>query len=285
MTRAQGRAPATYIRLSDADWDEVGREYMAGETAGVLGRRWRVSPSSIYRHAQLRGWTKRRDASAGARAHAEAAKAATLEVAAGGGAEPVAPEPSAMATRAMEAAAEALVAGRMAEADRLVRLAGRLGATADAERARARAQAEAEEEGRARLAAALGAPSPEAAMLRDLMDEQRAEALAAGRRGRAARLAGVAAALDAAGPAPAGMAAGPGALLEAALEQAARALASGRLEDARRLGALAESLSRTAARAQTALSAGAICAILFDETRERAMFGVSPDRPGTPSGR
>lgn len=67
MAHADPQAPATYYRLTPEIWAEIGEAYKRGATARKLAQRWKVSPSSIYRHARLGGWTKRDNAEAIAR--------------------------------------------------------------------------------------------------------------------------------------------------------------------------------------------------------------------------
>jgi hypothetical protein len=63
MTYAHPGAPAHHFRLDAAAWAEIGKAYCAGATATALGLKWKVSPSTIYRQAKLRGWSKRVHAS------------------------------------------------------------------------------------------------------------------------------------------------------------------------------------------------------------------------------
>jgi hypothetical protein len=65
-------ARPTWFRLSDASWAKVAAEYKNGATAAELSAKWKVSPSSVYRHACQDGWTKKVHGDAVARAHAEA---------------------------------------------------------------------------------------------------------------------------------------------------------------------------------------------------------------------
>jgi hypothetical protein len=145
VTRAHSEAPPTWYRLSEESWAEIREAYRGGATARELGARWRVSPTSIYRHACVGGWTKKASADALARAHAgeisaeEAADAAGLTPAP---AEPVEATPSAMRERAMRDLGRALAAGRYQEAQTLAKLVEQLGRLAEAEPA-APAQAQA----------------------------------------------------------------------------------------------------------------------------------------------
>ncbi|MBX9460345.1 MAG: hypothetical protein KL785_03785 [Brevundimonas sp.] len=70
MTRAYVEAPATHYRLSDETWAIIAEEYRDGATAKDLGAKWKVAPSSVYRHACKDGWTKKSMGDARARAHA-----------------------------------------------------------------------------------------------------------------------------------------------------------------------------------------------------------------------
>lgn len=75
MSKSHPDAPATWFRLSEASWAQVAEEYKNGATAGELGAKWKVSASSVYRHACKDGWTKKGHSDAVAREHAEAAEA------------------------------------------------------------------------------------------------------------------------------------------------------------------------------------------------------------------
>jgi len=75
MVYASADAPPTWYRLSPESWAEIRRDYQNGATARELAGRWRVSASSIYRHACEEGWTKKNDGDAKARAHAGAVAA------------------------------------------------------------------------------------------------------------------------------------------------------------------------------------------------------------------
>lgn len=72
MSRAIRDAPATYFRLAPESLAEIREAYRAGATAHALAIKWKVSPSTIYRHATLGGWQKKRDGDAISRAHARA---------------------------------------------------------------------------------------------------------------------------------------------------------------------------------------------------------------------
>jgi hypothetical protein len=80
MTDHSSEAPPTYLRLSPASWAEVGEAYVNGATAKELAALWKTSPSSIYRHAGLEGWTKKAQGDAVARAHVAARRAEAQRV-------------------------------------------------------------------------------------------------------------------------------------------------------------------------------------------------------------
>ncbi|CAN1513855.1 hypothetical protein MCEMIH16_00881 [Caulobacteraceae bacterium] len=130
MTRAVPDAPATHFRLSEESWAEIAAAYRNGATARELGARWKVSPTTIYRYACRDGFTKKRDSDAIARAHAEAiANEETADLAARDVQTVPLPDihPEALKQRALEDMARAMAAGRVAEAERLGRLALTLG--------------------------------------------------------------------------------------------------------------------------------------------------------------
>ena len=133
MTRAHEEAPATWFRLSEESWAEVRREYQAGASAPQLARKWRVSPTSIYRHACKEGWTKKAGGDAAARDHAEgweavqAAAVADLFTPQAGEADASAAD---LSHQAVQAAGRAMKQGRLAEAQGLARLAEALGRVA-----------------------------------------------------------------------------------------------------------------------------------------------------------
>lgn len=85
MSRSHPDARPTWFRLSEASWAQVAEEYKNGATAAELGAKWKVSASSVYRHACKHGWTKKahgdelaREHAAAAEAQAEAARRAAL---------------------------------------------------------------------------------------------------------------------------------------------------------------------------------------------------------------
>lgn len=131
MSRSRPDTPPTWFRLSDASWAEIAAEYQNGATAAELARKWKVSPTSVYRHACKDGWTKKAGSDAVARAHAEAETVANSP----------APRPNAMGVvddtppstapadlraAAMARLAAAIKDGRDHEALRLTTLADRL---------------------------------------------------------------------------------------------------------------------------------------------------------------
>lgn len=81
MANADPEAPATYYRLTPDIWAEIGEAYKRGATARTLAQRWKVSPSSIYRHAGAQGWTKRDNAELMARESMAEDAARTADVA------------------------------------------------------------------------------------------------------------------------------------------------------------------------------------------------------------
>lgn len=80
MSRTLPDAPATHFRLSAESRAKVEAEYRAGRTAPVIGAKWRISPSTVYRWAREGGWTKRDAGDAAARAHAQAVEAEEAEM-------------------------------------------------------------------------------------------------------------------------------------------------------------------------------------------------------------
>jgi hypothetical protein len=75
MTRAYVEAPATHYRLSPETWAIIGEEYRNGAMARDVAAKWKVAPSSVYRHACKDGWTKKTMGDARARAHARMVEA------------------------------------------------------------------------------------------------------------------------------------------------------------------------------------------------------------------
>jgi hypothetical protein len=60
MTRRNPERPPgpSYYRLPEASWTMIRDEYLSGWTAKEIAAKWRVSPTSVYRHACNNGWTK-----------------------------------------------------------------------------------------------------------------------------------------------------------------------------------------------------------------------------------
>jgi hypothetical protein len=60
MTRRNPERPPgpSYYRLPEASWTMIRDEYLSGWTAKEIGAKWRVSPTSVYRHASDGGWNK-----------------------------------------------------------------------------------------------------------------------------------------------------------------------------------------------------------------------------------
>ena len=56
--RHQDDPNPTWFRLSAETWALIRDEYVAGATARALAKKYRTSPSSIYRHAVAEHWTK-----------------------------------------------------------------------------------------------------------------------------------------------------------------------------------------------------------------------------------
>jgi hypothetical protein len=145
MTDHSSEAPPTYLRLSPASWAEVGEAYVNGATAKELAALWKTSPSSIYRHAGLEGWTKKQRGDAVARAHVAARRAEADERRAAGtalpsrrradgvaaasasdGGPPLSSDPADLRAAALTRLASAIHEGRDHEALRLSALAQRL---------------------------------------------------------------------------------------------------------------------------------------------------------------
>lgn len=75
MSKSHPDARPTWFRLSDDSWAMIAEEYKNGATAAELGAKWKVSPTSIYRHACKNGWTKKAHGDEVAREHAAAFEA------------------------------------------------------------------------------------------------------------------------------------------------------------------------------------------------------------------
>jgi len=143
MTDHSSETPPTYFRLSPASWAEIGEAYRNGASAKELSALWKVSPGSIYRHAQVEGWTKKAQGDAVARAHVAARRAEADERRAAGtasparrrsdgapsasdGGPPLSSDPADLKAAALERLAAAIHAGRDHEALRLSALVQRL---------------------------------------------------------------------------------------------------------------------------------------------------------------
>jgi hypothetical protein len=143
MTRKIEEAQPTWFRLSEDSWNEIREAYRNGATAKELAVRWKVSPSSIYRHAWEGGWSKKRSADADARAHAAAIAEeeradqtrpdpeAGLFGPPGEGDEAMLGDPAALAEQAMAASVRAMRARLFAEAEKLARLSEAYGRMAE----------------------------------------------------------------------------------------------------------------------------------------------------------
>ena len=142
MTRKIEEAQPTWFRLSEDSWNEIREAYRNGATAKELAVRWKVSPSSIYRHAWQGGWSKKRSADADARAHASAIAdeeradqtrpdAPSLFGPPGEGDEATLGDPAALAEQAMAASVRAMRARLFAEAEKLARLSETYGRMAE----------------------------------------------------------------------------------------------------------------------------------------------------------
>ena len=129
VTVAQARAldpQATYLRLTPECWDMIGAAYMNGTTAKQLAVKWKVSPTSIYRHAGLVGWTKKaKSRRIAAEAAAHAAAAADRPAPTPSEPEPLDPlyQPEEVVALALGAVARCLQTERYADAERMGRLA------------------------------------------------------------------------------------------------------------------------------------------------------------------
>jgi hypothetical protein len=136
MSKSHPNAPPTWFRLSQASWAEIATEYRNGATAAELARKWKVSPTSIYRHACKDGWTKKANSDAVARAHAQAAAddgplappfdEISRANDASEEASPLSTAPAALRDAALARLAAAIHDGRDHEALRLTTLADRL---------------------------------------------------------------------------------------------------------------------------------------------------------------
>jgi hypothetical protein len=143
MTRKIEEAQPTWFRLSEDSWAEIREAYRNGATAKELAVRWKVSPSSIYRHAWEGGWSKKRSADGEARAHAAAIAEeeradqtrpdpeAGLFGPPGEGDAAMLADPAALAEQAMAASVRAMRARLFAEAEKLARLSEAYGRMAE----------------------------------------------------------------------------------------------------------------------------------------------------------
>lgn len=125
MIKNRPNGHATHFRLSPESWLLILEAYRDGATAKELAARWKVAPGTIYRYVRERGFTKKANSDAIARAHAQAMEDEEAEALARRHdpmiAEPDS-DPAALRKQAMADMARALAAGRTAEADRLGRL-------------------------------------------------------------------------------------------------------------------------------------------------------------------
>jgi hypothetical protein len=130
MSRHQDDAPPTWFRLSEESWAEIGEAYRNGATARTLAAKWKVSPTSIYRHACKDGWSKKAHGDAVARAHVAAVRAeadARREVATAPTPDPpLSTDPADLRQVAMARLAQAIHGGREDEALRLTNLVQKL---------------------------------------------------------------------------------------------------------------------------------------------------------------
>lgn len=130
MIKNRPNSHATHFRLSPESWIEILEAYRNGATAKELAARWKVAPGTIYRYVRERGFTKKANSDAVARAHAQRIADEEAEVLARRD-DPAMTEldsdPAALRRQAMDDMARALAAGRTAEADRLGRLILTLG--------------------------------------------------------------------------------------------------------------------------------------------------------------
>lgn len=130
MIKNRPNGHATHFRLSPESWQLILEAYRDGATAKELAAKWKVAPGTIYRYVRERGFTKKANSDAIARAHAQAMEDEEAEALARRHdpmiAEPDS-DPAALRKQAMADMARALAAGRTVEADRLGRLILTLG--------------------------------------------------------------------------------------------------------------------------------------------------------------
>lgn len=138
----------TWFRLSPQTWALIRDQYVSGVTARVLAKKYRTSPTSIYRRASQEGWTKQASGQAMGRApqplpiDAEAMREAEAsawveEIAASEDALDIA---GALERRALAQAGAALVRGRAGEAKALASLAEQMRKRGAATQAQAQSQ-------------------------------------------------------------------------------------------------------------------------------------------------
>ncbi len=129
----------TWNRQDPVAWAMIREEYQAGATAKQLGVKWRMSPTSIYRHAYQEGWSKKALAKQVAKAAlaraavAEDEAVARLDAEVAAEAAPPPPledepdTPEALRALTLAALARRLRSGEHTEAERLGKLAETLG--------------------------------------------------------------------------------------------------------------------------------------------------------------
>lgn len=122
----------------------VRADYLAGATARELARKYRTSPSSVYRHASAGGWTKQKLGDAVARAHVVAADADLSMLAP--------PRPAQLAQAALASLSAALSSGRACDARALAGVAETMRKRAEEERAEERRARSASEAAHAAMA-------------------------------------------------------------------------------------------------------------------------------------
>lgn len=130
MIKNRPNAHATHFRLSPESWLLILEAYREGATAKELAAKWKVAPGTIYRYVRERGFTKKANSDAIARAHAQMIADEEAADLAGGAliaADLPDATPAALKRRALEDMARAMAAGRVVEADRLARLLLTLG--------------------------------------------------------------------------------------------------------------------------------------------------------------
>ena len=60
MTRRNPEHPPgpSYYRLPETAWTMIRDEYLSGRSAKAIAQKWRISMTSVYRHATDGGWRK-----------------------------------------------------------------------------------------------------------------------------------------------------------------------------------------------------------------------------------